>query len=341
MTGDTNEVFETIEDLIASSDVQDDEVNLDEEDTGEEDTGNEDTDNEDTDSGDDDSGNADDAVTDGYEDGDDDSGGDSGDGEEDGDKSKSDSPQTFEVTLDGKTVEVTQEELVRGYGHAQAAANRFQEADRLHKQATEFIKTLQANPLGVLADERLGINMDELVEAYTKQKTAYEGMSPAERELAATKRQLAQMEADRKSKDDIQQKQFLEQQSARITQEIDSAIELASLPNNDFVFNRYIEYMTRANEKNIQVTPAALSELVKEDYNDAMKEMLGKAKSEELLGLLGDKVKDIRKADIKNLKSGKKAPAKRQAQVVEPTTRKEKVEPRTLEDWKEEMGIIG
>jgi len=165
-------------------------------------------------------------------------------------------------------------------------------------------------------------------------------MSPEQRELQASQRRLAQFEADKKARDAQDQETFLAQQAEQVTQQIDSAIEVAGLPNNTFVFNRYIEYMTTAGEKGIEVTPAALSQLVQEDYQEAISEMLGKTAPADLINLLGDKVKDIRKYEVDNLKNDNRAADKKDT-GKKPTKKKTETEPQSLEDFKDSLGIFG
>ena len=245
-------------------------------------------------------------------------------------------PETFQVKVNGEMQDVTMDDLTKNYSLGVAAQGKMQEAAHLHKQATEFIKALKSNPLSILTDERLGLNFDEVVAAYTEQKTAYEGMSPEQRELQASQRRLAQFEADKKARDAQDQETFLAQQAAQVTQQIDSAIEVAGLPNNTFVFNRYIEYMTTAGEKGIEVTPAALSQLVQEDYQEA----ICKTAPADLINLLGDKVKDIRKYEVDNLKNDNRAADKKDT-GKKPTKQKVDDSPKSLEDFKDSLGIFG
>ena len=262
-----------------------------------------------------------------------------GDGEASG--GGEETPPTFQVKVDGEMVDVSQEELLRGYSHGAAATQKFQEADRLNKQATGFIKELKNNPLSILMDKRLGLDFDKIIEQYTTQKAEYDGMSEEQRELITARQKIAKYESDNQQATKTREEQAMAQHAEQIVDDIHVAIDAGSLPNNDFVVGRYINYLTIADQKGIEVTPAALTELVAEDYREAITEMMGKASSEDLISMIGkDAMKGIRKHEVDVLKAGD-GETTRKGEVIKPAGGgKKKGEKVDLESWKEEMGIF-
>ncbi len=256
----------------------------------------------------------------------------------DSDDKGGEASETYKVKINGEVKEVSLDDLTSNYSLGQTAQSKMQEASHLHKQATEFIKALKADPLNILMDERLGLDFEKVIESFVKQKSEYNEMNEDQQQLAVARQKLAQFENQRKQQEATDQELFLAQQSEQITKQIDVAIDTAGLPNNTFVFNRYIEYMQEAIEKGVEVTPAALSQLVEEDYSTAMKDMLGKAAPDELINLLGDKVKDIRKYEVDKLKNDNRVTGDDKPTAK---TKKDDGGLRSLEDFKESLGIFG
>ncbi len=249
---------------------------------------------------------------------------------------------TFEVKVNGEVKQVSLADLQNNYSLGAAARDKMREASDLNKQAIEFIQALKDNPLAILTDERLGLDFGAVVDKFNAQRKEYGEMSEDQQQLVMAQQRLKQYERQQEINKQNEAETFQAQQVADITKQIDGAISQGGLPNNTFVFNRYIEYLQNADSQGINVSPTALTEMVKEDYQEALKEMLGQSEVPDIINLLGDRVKDIRKYEVDAIKNDTNRVTDTDDDG-KPTKKKkgDKKGLQSLEDFKESIGIFG
>ena len=151
-------------------------------------------------------------------------------------------PGVHRVKIDGEEIEVSTEELERGYQRARAAAKRFEEASALRKQLDSekeqirgWVESLKGDPITML--EQLGVDMRSKIEEHYSTLLAREQMSPEQRELHDLKAKMRQQESE-KAERERQAREQAEQAAAtqyreRFTSELTEALDMAGIPADD------------------------------------------------------------------------------------------------------------
>lgn len=254
---------------------------------------------------------------------------------EDEEEGESDSDQTYTVKVNGEEIEVSQDELIRGYSTNKAAQEKFREADAMRKQAEKFVEMLQEDPAYVL--EQMGMDVRSLAEHYLAERLQYESLSDEERELIEAKQKLARYEAQQKAQQEEQYQRELSEkvEAARgeYVTRINTALDTAGLPQTDWTVQRMAKYMHEAlssDDPAIQkLSDSDIVELVAEDYA----EELSKMPAETLERLLGKEAANtLRKNDLSKLKGNKKQP-QRSKKPVKGKGQKRDKQYMTSDDW--------
>lgn len=230
-------------------------------------------------------------------------------------------PRRYKVKVQGQEREVTEEELIQAYSASTAANEKFQEAAKMRKQATQFLQNLTEDPFQVLTDPRLGIKPEDLRAKfeswYHENFVEPELLSPEERKFRQQEKELQQyreQEKKREAEEKEQRIQALQQQySQRYQKLIQDAVQQSGLPASEEVIMRIASYMKKAREA--KMDPAEVMPLivqnVKKDFETSVRNLYGSMNGEQLLAILGeDTAKKIREAEIQKLRGGVPAQAK-------------------------------
>ena len=238
--------------------------------------------------------------------------------------------EDFDLNLDDE------EGLKRHIQMSKAAQKRMNEAALTKRQAEDFIKMLQEDPVKVLTNPKLGVNFREIAEKYLLAQIQDEMMSPEEKRLREADRIIREREdADKKAKADAETRQMQELQ-AHYAQDYDKkigeALSTSGLPKTPRTVKRMAELMHKNLQHGFDLEPAQLVEIVREDYINEMKELFGASEGDMLLKIMGDDVANkIRKADLVRLK-GNGLP---QSRGSLPQAKSETSKPMTKDQWRE------
>jgi len=168
--------------------------------------------------------------------------------------------------VDGKEAEVDYDELVRGYGHNQAANARMREAAELKKAAEAREKSLydsiyswKTNPTSAFeALEKLGIDVESLAHERVLKKMQYEMMTPEEREAFDAKRELeTYREKDKRLAEEKRQKDLADLQTKAVTdleRGIVEYLDSSSVPADPALVGRAVDAMISAIEHGQELT---------------------------------------------------------------------------------------
>lgn len=216
----------------------------------------------------------------------------------------------FKVKVNGQEVEVDENELIQGYQTRKASDEKFREAAMSRKQAEEFINLLRTDPVKVLSNPKLGIDFRNLAEEYLANQLEEEMLDPQEKELREYKRKLKEYEDQKKEQEKAQEQAQAEElrkhYTEQYTKDFTDALESSGLPRTNHTLKRMAYYMHQGAKRGMNIKPAQVTELVKQDYINEQKELFGSLDSEMLVQLLGDDVANkIRKHDIAKLKNPK------------------------------------
>jgi hypothetical protein len=224
-------------------------------------------------------------------------------------------PRKFKVKVDGQEVEVAEADLLADYGKGKSADARFREAAQMRKQAEEFIHLLRTDPIKVLSNKSLGIDLRKIAEEYLVAQLEEESLDPREKELRDTKRKLEEYEqAKREEAKRAEEAQYAELQK-RFTEDysnkIVAALESAGLPKTQHTIKRMASYMNEGIKREFNLQPADVVDMVRRDYIEETKSLYGGLDGDKLLELLGDDVATkIRKHDLAKVRNTRPSSAK-------------------------------
>lgn len=205
----------------------------------------------------------------------------------------------YKVKIDGIESEVDEAELLRGYGHSQAANKRMAEAKEQRSQAEEVLRIFKQDP--TKAFTKLGVDVKQWAEQVLRQEMEDAMLSPQEKEL----RELRAMAQDMKTKEqeakDAQskaaEKAYIEQTTQELQQGIMNALQTSDLPRNEFTVGRIAYYMDGAIQAGYdQVKPQDVVPMVKQEYEKEIRKLMVDMEGDKLLSFLGD---DVSKKMIK------------------------------------------
>ena len=256
----------------------------------------------------------------------------------DGDTPEETGPKKYRVKVDGEEFEVDEEELKLSYSKAKAADKRFREASQLKKQAEHFVSLLRTDPIKVLTDPRLGMDFRAIAEQYLVSQLEEEGLDPKEKELRDYKAKLEAYETQKKEseqKAEADQRRKLEAHyQADYTSKIIATLERGGLPQTNHTVKRMAYYMAEGLKRGYDLGPDDVFELVKKDYYEEHKSLIGGMDAEKLIEMFGkDVANKIRKHDLSKLKGTRTAPP-----IVGKTHKSEpKSQKISKDDWKAKM----
>lgn len=217
----------------------------------------------------------------------------------------------YKIKVDGQELEVDEDELLKGYQKGRGAQKKFDEAAKYRKQAEQAFDLLKTQPAKALSG--LGHDVRKFAEEYLAGELEKELMSPEQRENMELKRKLAEREeADKAVEMAKREEEASKLRNAEI-QDIDLKIgkilSTSGLPKTPKTVAMVASYMNDAMDLGYKdVQPDDVIDLVRNDYNNLLKDILGATDGDTLVKLVGeDTINKIRKYDLARVKA--KTPA--------------------------------
>jgi len=208
----------------------------------------------------------------------------------------------YKVTVDGQELEVDEDELKRGYTHAKAASKRMEEASMTKKEAQQVLRIFKESPRE--AFKYLGKDAREFAEQIIQEELNEALLSPQEKELRDYKKQLEKYQTDEKLAREQFEKEQMDAEMARYTEQIQSQIistlDTAGLPRTERTVGRIAYYMQAALQAGYNnVTPSDVIEHVKNDYISDFKSFMGGLSEDQIEMFLGnDIVRKVAKSTV-------------------------------------------
>lgn len=246
----------------------------------------------------------------------------------------------FKYKADGAEVEeeLDEAEISNRLSLAKAAQKRMQEAANVQRQTKAFYEALQKDPLSVLTDPKVmgSEKFQQLAEKFLSQKLAEQMLTPEERAMREKEERLAKYEQEeaRRNEEANQAKarQLEEHYARQYEQTIITALQSSNLPKNPFTVKRMAERMQKNIQHGLDMEPAQLAQLVKEDYQSELKALVGNADPEAILGIFGEELSNkIRKHDLSKFQA--KNPAPKPTGPSAPPETKQKMSPREYTEY--------
>ena len=250
----------------------------------------------------------------------------------------------LKVKIDGVEQEFDEDEVIRDFGKGKAADKKFQEAAALRKEAVSFIEALKKDPLSVLTNPKLGINLREIAETHLLSILEDEMMDPKDKELRDLKKEKQTREEREIAEKQAREAEEIQAMADHYRQEYEksfqSCLEASGLPKTPHTVKRLAYYMNEGMKRGLDLKPEDVVPLVKEEYVEEQKSLFSGLDGENLLKLLGDDLaKKIRKFDTSRVVSPGKATLMDQPRVSEKAAGK-RADKISKEDWKAKMDRI-
>jgi hypothetical protein len=201
----------------------------------------------------------------------------------------------FKVKIDGEEREVPEDILIRDYQLREASQSKMTEAAKMRQQAEEALKLIKGDTKEAL--RRLGIDPYEFAQRVAAEQIEDEMLSPEQKEMRDTKKQLAEFQREKELREQEARNQELQTAQANYVKElqpklIDTA-KSAKLPVTGTAgartFMRFGEYMSKLYEQGYTgVEPKDVVDLVVNDYKTDIKELLGAGDDDLISSILGD-----------------------------------------------------
>jgi hypothetical protein len=222
-----------------------------------------------------------------------------------------------EITVNGKPIKMTRQELRDRASLSYAAQQKFDEASKIRKEDEAKKARYKENRFQSFLDATEDLSPEqrraEIEKFYTEQYIEPETLSPSEKRLkeveAENKKYKDEREkADRQRKHEDDAKATNSERESMQTQIID-AIEKSGLPKSKHVVSRVAAYM-RENLKNGWEAPMEMIvRQVKAERQQAYRDEIKDSSAEQMIELLGeDFVNKIRKFDLERLRTKRRGP---------------------------------
>jgi len=227
----------------------------------------------------------------------------------------------FEVDADNKEMV---DYLTRQLQFAKGFHNRANYAKTLENEITEFFSNLKSDPLSVLADPNLGLDVKEIVQAYAKREIENSKKTPEQIKAEQLEKELEKVRKEREREKAELEKQRIEMAEqkayAEYEQGIINAIESSTdLPKSPYVVRKFADYMLSALEMGVKVTPEEVAPLVKREIHNDIKQMFEASPDEVVESFFGkDRLNKLRKKNVEKALSTPTAPLKQVKDVGKP-----------------------
>lgn len=250
-----------------------------------------------------------------------------------------------EFEFDASDEEAVKREIMRARG----SDKRFQSAAQMKQQAERFFEMIK-NPETleqVLSDPRVGIDVRkwaeqkvwEAIEAQKREEEFKKDPSAKKRweddqELARLRKQKADDEAAKAA--DVQ-KADVQKFEQHYEKTILGALELGGLPKTPEAAARMGQYLARAMESGMDLSPQDLVEVVRKDYQTDLSALLGEATGEQLLQILGEvNAKKLRDADLARLRNPQATSFPRRSEARRTAEKEPDAKPKRMSgsDWR-------
>jgi hypothetical protein len=245
------------------------------------------------------------------------------DGEEEDSDEKDEEPEerTFKLKVNGREVELTEDEIQQWASKGMGSEEKFREAAQTRDAIVKLFNQIKEGGTDEKAKllKQIGVNIDEFAEDYLYEKIQRENMPEEQRKLLEAQDEIKKLKAtqeeEKKQAEAAKQQQEQQYWQERYDKEISDAITSNNLPataGNIAMVAKYMEQGLIADQEqglqagtSVSVEDAVL--LVKDDLKNNVNSNLKDADEDALIELLGEeKLRKLQEKYIKSLKSPSK-----------------------------------
>ena len=223
----------------------------------------------------------------------------------------------FEIDDDPKVVEW----MTKNLQMSKMANKRAQEKATFEKEVANFLQELKTNPKKALSNKAIGIDVKKFAQDIIEEEIAQMQKSPEQVEKERLEKELKELkERMEREKEEFRQKE-LERHQEQEWQRYDSlftkALETAELPKTPYTTKKMADTMLAALDEGIQVEPADIVGIVKEEILKDIEDMFSAMPSEVVSKIVGKKHLDnIRKTNLSKAKEKMEVDNKKKVEDV-------------------------
>jgi hypothetical protein len=222
--------------------------------------------------------------------------------------------KSFELKVNGKSrkvdIDMDNDDEVKKYlQKALASDEKFQEASTYKKQAEQLVEMLQKNPLSILKNPALGLDIRKLAEQVLLEDLEEQQKSPEQKKMEEYEKKLKAYEDEKTRIEEERKKMQLEDATKRQYEEVEtsmiSALEKADLPAEPFFVRRVADIWASAVESGWEdarledIMPYVENRL-RNDFQSVIKKNADPDKLEKLIGK--DVLDGYRKSKVSKMK---------------------------------------
>ena len=229
--------------------------------------------------------------------------------------------KSLEVKYNNKVKKVdldlnNEDELKSYISKALGAEEKFNEGANYRKQAEQLVDALQKNPLSILKNPALGIDIKQLAEMILNEQLEEAALSPEQKRIKELESAIAEREAKEKEemtrKEKEEQERLTREQFQKIESEMISALDKSDLSASPYTVRRVSDIMASLIESGYEditiekVMPLAESIIMKE-LGQHMEKNRSPDRLEKIINK--DILKDYRKHKVSQVKKAPKLEA--------------------------------
>ena len=246
----------------------------------------------------------------------------------------------FEIDDNPEIVEYMKRQLqLAKFGQTKA-----QDYSKLENDIGSFFEALKTNPRKVLSDPSIGLDLKELAKMIIEDEIEQAQKSPELIEKEKLEARLKELEEERETEKET----FRQQELERVTQQemerydilMEQALKDADLPKSPYIVKKMADYMISGISKGLDVQPADVVGVVKEEMHNDLKEMFASMPADVLNELIGnDSYDKVRKFRVS--KARKKTPKSLKSKVTPDVGKVTKKEPAAQNDKQTIRDLLG
>ncbi len=222
--------------------------------------------------------------------------------------------KSYELKVNGKSkkidIDMDNDDEVKKYlQKALASDEKFQEASTYKKQAEQLVEMLQKNPLSILKNPALGLDIRKLAEQVLLEDLEEQQKSPEQKKMEEYEKKLKAYEEEKTRIEEERKRMQLEEATKRQYEEVEtsmiSALEKADLPAEPFFVRRVADIWASAVESGWEdakledIMPYVENRL-RNDFQSVIKKNADPDKLEKLIGK--DVLDGYRKSKVSKMK---------------------------------------
>lgn len=216
-----------------------------------------------------------------------------------------------ELPFEIPDTEEAKEYMTRQLQMSKMGQKRAQDFSQLEKEVRGFVELLRKDPRRALSDPAIGVDIKQLAAQVIEQEIANSQKSPEQLRAEQAEAKLKDLEDERKKeKEEFDEREFTRTQEAeyeRYDMEMTQALDKSDIPKSPYYIKKMADYMLLGLQEGLDVRPGDVLPVVRQEFEDDVKEALGKMSEEAIERIVGkDVFNRIRK---KNIAKVKQAPA--------------------------------